>query len=309
MQRKRTFGSYIDKERFCSFRQLLVETAGAWDHEETAIESALNSFSPDERGILIDVAEGKELSTTRLQEVVRIRARLMNLFDRRQLAEHLVSLSPDMYLRSFVVYYVHLRQLKSLPDYRAICARATRYLGRNARVRDLTEEFISEWRTTLTERSACKIANALIRAVRLLVFGQRANVTHLLFWTKLQLARYCRYTAQLKGMVGEIPQSVFWQLFASVTADLGYSFVDARSLSQSDIQRQAGRLSVRTIRLLRKLSIPVTQPIFVCVHRESIARMHRKNCWASGPIPAMLSPKEVEVVKLAADGASKRRIR
>ena len=309
MQRRRTFGSYIDHDRAGSLKQLLVETAGEWDAEETAITRAFDALTPDERGVLLDVADGKQMSAARLRDVVRVRARLMELLDDRELAENLITLSSDMYLRSFVVYYVHMRQLKSLRDYRAICTRASRFLGRKARVRDLKPGFIEQWLATLTEPGVRKIAKAIIRAARLLVFCERSEVTHPLFWSRSQLERYHCYADGLSGHQGGMPRSLFWQSFTSVASDLGYSLVDVRSLSRSVIYGEPGRLSATTIRLLERVPTAADEPIFASVPRELISRKHKDICWEAGVIPAVLQSGELAVARLAAAGKTTRDIR
>jgi hypothetical protein len=42
------FGSYIDKDRADSPKQLLCETAGAWQEEESAISDAFSQFNAEE---------------------------------------------------------------------------------------------------------------------------------------------------------------------------------------------------------------------------------------------------------------------
>lgn len=125
MRHKRSFGSYIDQDRAGSLKQLLCETAGDWEEEESAIAVALRLFNAEERELLWDVARGKHVDAVQLDRFLEVRERLRNALAEQDLAAHLIALSPRTYLQSFILHYVNLRQLRSLPDYRAICTRLT----------------------------------------------------------------------------------------------------------------------------------------------------------------------------------------
>lgn len=309
IRRKPKFGAYIDHERAGSLSHLLCESAGDWDEEESAIMLAIGELMPDEREVLLDVADGKELSAAGLTRFVAARKRLCDLLGNQQLAEHLITLSPRMYLRSFVVYYVNLRQLRSLVDYRAICTRATRFLGRRVRVEDLTDEFISRWMKTLKTSGPRKIANAIVRACRLVVFRETSNSTHPVFWTDRQRERHLSHICQLKGDIAGVPLSSFWCCFTLVASDLGMNLVDLRDVSKRGVMRQAARLSESTVNALKRMPTAEDEPLFSGLTRDRITRKHRHLCWASGVVTVELTEVELNIVRAVADGATTQEMR
>jgi DNA-binding CsgD family transcriptional regulator len=309
VRHKRSFGSYIDKKRAGSLKQLLSETAGAWEEEESAISDALCQFNAAERELLWDVARGKHVNETQLGHFIDTRERLRDALGEKELAGYLITLSPRMYLQSFVLYYVKLRQLRSLPDYRAICTRLTRRLGRNARVADLTDDLVAGWVPTLTNPGSRKIANAIIRACRQLVFRETSRSAHPVFWTQKQRETYMAHVAQLPGAIGHIPRAAFWKCFASLAGDLGCNLVDLRTMSKTFAKQQGPRLSKETVAALHDMPVETDEPLFAALTPDRITRRHRELCWSSGVLAVRLSRTELTIVRAVAEGATTHEMR
>jgi DNA-binding CsgD family transcriptional regulator len=302
-------GVLIDKERAGSLKQLLSETAGAWEEEESAISDALRQFNAVERELLWDVARGKRVNETQLDHFIDARERLRNALGQQELAGYLITLSPRMYLQTFVLYYVNLRQLRSLPDYRAICTRLTRRLGRKARVADLTDDLVAGWIPTLTNPGSRKIANAIIRACRQLVFRETSRSSHPVFWTQKQRETYIAHVAQLPGAIGQIPRAAFWKCFALLAGDLGCNLVDLRTMSRTFAMQQGPRLSNETVAALHDMPVETDEPLFAALTPDRITRRHRELCWSSGVLAVRLSRTEMTIVRAVAEGATTHEIR
>ena len=199
--------------------------------------------------------------------------------------------------------------IQRLHPYRAICTRAARYLGRPARVEDLTDEFVAGWLQTIHNPGARKIAKAIIHACRRVVFRETTNSTHPVFWTESQRNLYLSHVGDLKGRFGVIPRSLFWQCFASIAADLGWNLIDLRELSKLYVWRHAARLSATTVQLLDQFPVRDDEPLFVQLTRDRLVRKHRELCWSSGIVVMKLSTIEIKIAELISKGSTVNEIR
>jgi hypothetical protein len=177
-------------------------------------------------------------------------------------------------------------------------------LGRKARVADLTDDLVADWIPTLRTPGSRKIANAIVRACRQLVFRETSQSSHPVFWTPKQRETYITHVAQLPGAIGQIPRAAFWKCFASLAADLGCNLVDLRAMSKTFAMQQGPRLSKVTVAALHEMPVEPNEPLFAVLTPDRITRRHRELCWSSGVLAVRLSSTEITILRAIVDGTT-----
>jgi DNA-binding CsgD family transcriptional regulator len=315
IQKRRIIGPrYIDKNsRPGSFSNLAAEEAGAYDEEESLAAFAISQLSPREREIALKVYDCKQqLTSNELFEFAALEARLQGMLDEQEWQQLFIAPHLNMQLQSFVVYYTELRQLRSLTDYRAIATRATRILGRPAKVYDLfNSDFAEQWISGLRTAATKKIANAIVSAASRLVMGQTRNeVNHPIYWSQSQVDNYIGYVDGHLGesWIGAVRESDFWSILVLLARDLGLPLEALKRVSSRHLCAQPSKISSRCAERISRIDVGLDYQFFSGLSPNVLHRRHKQICWQSSSVRAALTSREYAILKLCIEGFSKKQI-